>query len=74
MSYIEELREWANERVADYERNRASGVGKRKVVDTFESKTSKAVYTVFDFDGKIMCNCPGYMFRRMCRHITEVTA
>ena len=53
MSYIEELREWANERVADYERNRAAGVGKRKVVDTFESKTSKAVYTVFDFDGKI---------------------
>ena len=43
MSYIEELREWANERVADFERNRASGVGKRKVVDTFESKTSKAL-------------------------------
>ena len=74
MSYIEELREWAYERVADYERNRAAGVGKRKVVDTFESKTSKAVYTVFDFVGKIMCNCPGYMFRRKCRHITEVTA
>ena len=72
MSYTEELRAWANERVADFERNRASGVGKRKVVDTFASKTSKAVYTVFDWEGRITCNCPGFTFRRKCRHIEEV--
>jgi len=72
MSYINELQAWANERVADYERNRASGVGKRKVVNTFASKTSKAVYTVFDYNGLITCNCPGFTFRRKCRHIEEV--
>lgn len=72
ISYTEELHAWANERVADYERNRASGVGKRKVVNTFASKTSKAVYTVFDYNGLITCNCPGFTFRRKCRHIEEV--
>ena len=72
MSYIDELQAWANERVADYERNRAAGVGKRKIVDTFASKTSKAVYTVFDYNGLITCNCPGFTYRRKCRHMQEV--
>ena len=72
MSYIEELQAWANERVAEYNGNRANGVGKRKVVNTFASKTSKAVYTAFDYNGLITCNCPGFTFRRKCRHIEEV--
>ena len=71
MSYIEELHAWANERVAAYERNRTNGVGKRKVVDTFASKSSNAVYTVFDYNGLITCNCPGFTFRRNCRHTKE---
>ena len=74
MNYTEKLRAWANERVADYERNRAAGVGKRKIVDTFESKTSNAVYTVFDYKGSITCNCPGFTYRRKCKHTNEVTA
>ena len=72
MSYFEELQAWDNERVADYERNRAAGVGKREIVDTFASKTSNAVYTVFDYNGKITCNCPGFTFRQNCRHIKEL--
>jgi hypothetical protein len=76
MSYIEELQAWANQRVAEYtEANRMTNrVIKPKMLDRFESKTSKAVYTVFDYNGHIKCDCPGFTFRHKCRHITEVAA
>jgi hypothetical protein len=84
MSYIDELQAWANERVAEYEANKETNQGnwhwptspstiKFEMLNTFKSKTSSAVYTVFDYNGRIKCNCPGFSFRNKCRHITEAT-
>ena len=73
MGYAEELRIWANERVAEYERNRTQrdNLAPKKLGE-FKSKTSKSVYKVYDYSGRITCNCPGFTFRRNCRHIKEV--
>jgi hypothetical protein len=73
MSYVEELQAWANDRVAESKANRMTNrVIKPKMLDQFKSKTSSAVYTVLDYNGRIKCNCPGFAFRRKCRHIEEM--
>ena len=73
MSYIEELQTWANERVAEYERNRQQALNNSPtVLGKFKSKTSKAMYTVTTHLGNIRCNCPGFTFRRNCKHTKEM--
>ena len=84
MSYAEELRTWANERVADYERNRATITqeGRHVVLGEFKSNTSDSMYKITMHaygtpkihKGNIRCNCPGFTFRRNCRHIKEYLA
>ena len=87
MGYDEELRIWANKRVAEYKRKQLSmadaqrqwvddqqnrgGIKKSTVLGTFKSKTSNAVYKVTKHLDNIRCNCPGFVFRHKCRHITE---
>ena len=42
-------------------------------VRTYEVQGSKGnTYTVVDNKGTWTCTCPGFGFRRKCRHITEV--
>jgi hypothetical protein len=84
MGYAEELRIWANKRVAEYKRQQLSTAQAQrqwvhdqqnlapKKLGEFKSKTSKSVYKVYDYGGRITCNCPGFVFRHNCRHITEV--
>jgi hypothetical protein len=90
MGYDEELRIWANKRVAEYKRQQLSmadaqrqwvydqdnrgGIEKSTVLGTFKSKTSKGRWTVTKHLGNIRCNCPGFVFRRNCRHIKEAIA
>lgn len=33
-----------------------------------------SVYTVTQTESKLSCTCPGFQFRRNCRHITEIKA
>ena len=72
--YIDYLRSWANERVQRdlLERGKPVVVAKPKLMGTFNSSSSKAIYKVFDRKGKLTCNCPGYVFRYNCKHIRSL--
>lgn len=40
----------------------------------FKSSTSDREYTVkVDYQGRLTCTCPGFGFRRFCKHINEVS-
>ena len=69
--YIVNLREWANKRVRDYERNRP----KLPSIKTYKIPGSAGnVYTItISENNSVSCSCPGFMFRRSCKH-TEKTS
>lgn len=69
--YIQDLHAWANSRVAEYNRNRSVPIYEK--VREFPSSSSSAVYRVWRIMGtKLRCECPGYVFRKTCKHIREV--
>ena len=45
------------------------------LVKEFPSKTSDKIHEVriSRQDGKMYCTCPGWVSRKTCRHLTEVT-
>ena len=69
--YIVNLREWANKRVRDYERNRP----KLPSIKTYKIPGSAGnVYTItISENNSVLCSCPGFTFRRSCKH-TEKTS
>ena len=68
--YIVNLREWANKRVRDYERNRP----KLPPIKTYKIPGSAGnVYIItISENNDILCSCPGFTYRRRCKH-TEKT-
>ena len=42
------------------------------VLGRFDSSTSSMVYTVKSENNKITCTCPGYTYRRHCKHMELV--
>ena len=71
-----ELQQWANDRVAAHkvlmvEQSKRS---KPVVIARPQSKSNPSVqYMVKQYpDGKLECNCPGYLYYRRCRHTKEV--
>ena len=65
--YIVNLREWANKRVRDYERNRPT----MPSIKTYKIPGSAGnVYTITISENQkvINCSCPGFTFRRSCKH------
>ena len=68
--YIVNLREWANQRVRDYEKSRP----KLPPIKTYKVPGSgNNVYTIRISENKIVdCSCPGFTYRRRCKH-TEKT-
>ena len=68
--YIVNLREWANKRVRDYEKDRP----KLPPIKTYKIPGSgNNVYTItISENNDILCSCPGFTYRRRCKH-TEKT-
>ena len=50
----------------------AESVG--KVYKVLSSKGDKEYQVNYNATGELECSCPGYGFRRRCRHIDQVTA
>ena len=69
-SYLE-LREWANSCVERYKQNEPAPTP-YKLLGTFKSATSKSVYKVHSRGDLLTCSCPGYTFRRKCKHLNMV--
>lgn len=63
--YIVDLREWANKKVRDYERNRP----KLPTITTYKVPGSTGImYTITTSENSVNCSCPGFTFRRSCKH------
>ena len=45
-----------------------------KVYKVLSSKGDKEYQVNYNVTGSLECSCPGYGFRRRCRHIDQVTA
>ena len=67
MTYLE-LREWANSCVERHKQNKPAPTPYKKL-GTFKSASSKSVYNVHSFGGRLSCTCPGFTFRRKCKHL-----
>ena len=65
-----ELQTWANKKVQAYEADLIRDYTKSEVVSRPVSKSDPSVqYMVLrHHNGTLTCNCPGYLYRRSCRH------
>ena len=69
--YIMDLREWANRRVRDYEKDKKSY--ELPPIKTYRIPGSNGMtYTIRISEKMITCSCPGFTYRRRCKH-TEKT-
>ena len=65
--YIANLREWANQRVRYYEKNRPT----MPTVITYKVPGSNNnVYTLTVSKDSKTCSCPGFTYRRNCKHLS----
>lgn len=63
--YIVDLREWANKKVRDYEKSRP----KLPTITTYKVPGSTGImYTITTSENSVNCSCPGFTFRRSCKH------
>ncbi len=67
ISYISNLREWANKKVREYESQRT----KMPTVITYKVPGSTGnVYTLTVSKDSKSCSCPGFTYRRNCKHLS----
>ena len=66
----EERRQWANSCVARYkaEQNKPAP-SPYKLLGTFKSASSTSSFCVHSFGGRLSCTCPGFTFRKKCKHL-----
>ena len=71
-SYILGLQAYANACVERdrIERSKKSTPKTSRLLGTFKSSSSDVMYKVFK-SNTITCTCPGYSFRRNCKHVKE---
>jgi hypothetical protein len=70
-AYIRSLRAFAQSCVENYELSKPVPVI-RKLLGSFNSSSSKGVvYKVYMLGKLINCTCPGYTFRKHCKHTKE---
>lgn len=43
-----------------------------KILGSFKSSSSDNIYNVKNTGGVITCTCPGYSFRRKCKHVAQI--
>ena len=66
--YISNLREWANKKVRDYDRNKP----KLPTIRTYKVPGSTGItYTITISENSVNCSCPGFTFRRSCKHTNK---
>ena len=70
VSYVQYLQDWANARVqADMiERSKKVTLVKSKLLGTFKSQRDNTLYKVTSKGNLIICTCPGYYYRKACKH------
>jgi len=68
-SYIVDLREWANKKVREY----AERSYKLPPITTYKVPGSTGItYTItVTSENSVNCSCPGFTYRRKCRHIEK---
>ena len=71
--YIVDLREWANKRVRDYDEEEYKKSYELPPIKTYRIPGSNGMtYTIRISEKMITCSCPGFTYRRRCKH-TEKT-
>ncbi len=67
---VQLLQDWANARVkADMiERSKKVTLIKSKLLGTFKSQRDNTLYKVTSKGNLIICTCPGYYYRKACKH------
>ena len=70
IAYVQHLQDWANARVqADMkERSKKSTPIKSRLLGTFKSQRDNTLYKVTSKGNLIICTCPGYYYRKACKH------
>jgi len=72
-----ELQQWANDRVAAHKAHMTKQFQSRKpvVIARPQSKSNPNVqYMVKKYpSGELVCNCPGFVWRRSCCHTKELS-
>ena len=73
-AYVQFLQDWANARVrADmFERNKKSTPIKSRLLGTFKSSKGNTLYKVTTKGNLIYCTCPGYYYRKACKHTKAI--
>ena len=54
--------------------NNLANIDSNKVYKVMSSKGDKEYQVQLNTSGSLECECPGYGFRRRCRHIDQVTS
>ena len=71
--YISNLREWANRRVRYYDEEYKKKSYELPPIKTYRIPGSNGMtYTIRISEKMITCSCPGFTYRRRCKH-TEKT-
>ena len=68
--YIRGLREWANQRVqSDLEARRKNTISLPPIKTYKIQGSGNNIYTLTVQGTQKSCSCPGYQFRRQCKHL-----
>jgi hypothetical protein len=72
---VQLLQDWANQRVKVdmIERSKKSTlVYESKLLGTFKSQRDNTLYKVTSKGNLIYCTCPGYYYRKACKHTKAI--
>ena len=67
MKSVEQLREWANSKVQEYESNRPT---MPSVITYKVPGSNNNIYTLTVANNIPSCSCPGFTYRRNCKHLS----
>ena len=71
--YIRDLREWANQRVSEDFKARKKNPLLLPPIKTYKIQGSgNNIYTLTIRGTDKSCSCPGYQFRKQCKHLNIV--